>query len=50
MPHEHVVLFEHTKLNSPHIFGELQTLFTPGAVVQCPFKATIDIVRIFDNE
>jgi len=50
MPHEHVILLEHTKLNSPHILGELQTLFTSGAIVQCSFKATIDIVRIFDNE
>ena len=50
MPHEYVILLEHTKLNSPHILGELQTLFTAGAVVQCSFKATIDIVRIFDNE
>jgi len=50
MPHEHVILLEHTKLNSPHILGELQTLFTSRAVVQCSFKATIDIVRIFDNE
>jgi len=50
MPHEHVELLEHTKLNSPHILGELQTLFTSRAVVQCSFKATIDIVRIFDNK
>jgi len=49
-PHEHVKLLKHNKLNLPPVSGELQMLFTPDAVVQVSFKASIDVVRTFDNE
>jgi len=40
----------HNNLNLPLVLGERQMLFIPDVFVQFFFKATIDVVRAFDNQ
>jgi len=49
-PHEHVQLLKYNNLNLPPVSGKRQRLFIPDAFVQFSFKATIDVVRAFDNQ